>query len=420
MNDTLKKIAMLIPPIKRQHEEIVKLRNTIFQSYEEAARLDEEHKTLFKRFAAGLSQRDDLLRDLENMFDDNITDTWYNECGHERYVCTQPFDRIEVDVWKSVYTCCPDYLRPELYLGKTFDSTLEEMWNSDEAKKLRYSVSKGRFEYCKRRICPMYRQPEAYPNVMLPREEWKRKDKDWRECTVDKLPSKIRLFCDGSCNLQCPSCRDSKLVNSAEENAKISQMLESFIRPALKDCTWLSALASGEFFASKPTLDFFKTLSKAEYPNLKLDILTNGILFTPNNWDKLQNLKGMVDNVSVSIDAAEKETYEKLRLGGKWDVLCNNMEFISSLKASGEISHLKMNFVVQPDNFLQARDFIALGKKWRATVVEFQRYRNFKGLDADALDSSDVFSPKHPHYEEASRLFEECKAETGITVLCNV
>ncbi len=201
-------------------------------------------------------------------------------------------------------------------------------------------------------------------------------------------------------------------MNSSEENAKISRMLESFVRPALKDCALIVSSGGGEFFASRPLLDFFKTLSKAQYPKLKLLLATNGTLFTPENWNKLQNLKGMVETVSVSIDAAEKETYEKLRRGGRWDILCDNMEYISSLKAAGEISRLVMNFVVQADNFRQMKDYVALAKKWNATTVFFQRIMHWP--------DKDVFSPNNPHYNEASRLLEECMAETGVAVQNNI
>ncbi len=413
MNKVLKNAALLIPPIKRQYAEMEKLRNTVSQLYDE---LSKTHAV----YASAFTAKDTTLRNLNDIFEDNISNAWKNGCAQEKYVCTQPFNRIEIDLWGNISPCCPDYLKPGLFVGKAFETTLESMWNSDAAKRLRYSVSKGRYEYCNHSICPMLRQPEEYPDIMIPREKWARDYQDWRDCSLDTLPSNILLSCDATCNLQCPSCRDGKLVNSAEKNVKLSDLLEHDIRPALKDCTQLSALGYGEFFASKLTIDFFKTFSQAEYPNMKINIITNGTLFTPENWSKLQNLKGMVDNVSVSIDAAEKETYEKLRLGGSWEVLCDNMEFISSLKASGEISRMSMNFVVQADNFRQMKGFVALGKKWNTNYVTFQRFRNFKNMDADALDCKDVFSPKHPHYEEASRLLEECKAETGVTVLYNV
>ncbi len=417
MNDTLKRIAMLIPPIKLQHEEIVLLRNTVTELYKE---LDEYHAIYTKAITQEKTQRDNALKDLDDMFEENITYAWKDDTKRKQYVCMQPFNRIEILDTGDVYTCCSSYLKSGLFIGNANNDTIEEMWNSDIVKKLRYSVSKGDFEYCRKNLCHIFMQPEAWPDVMIPRDQWEHDYRDWRECSVDRLPS-IVLFCnDLSCNLHCGSCRNHTIVNSSEQNAEISDFLERFIRPALKNLTSLGALGSGEFFASKPMMDFFKTLSRAEYPNLRIEIQTNGTLFTPENWGKLENLKGMVDTISVSIDAAEKATYEKLRRGGSWKVLSDNMEYIASLKASGELRHLRITFVVQSENFRQMKSFVALAKKWNADSIWFQRIRNrFEG-NASSFEEIDVFSPNNPHYEEASRLLEECKAETGVTVLYNV
>jgi wyosine [tRNA(Phe)-imidazoG37] synthetase (radical SAM superfamily) len=92
----------------------------------------------------------------------------------------------------------------------------------------------------------------------------------------------------------------------------------------------LSSLGNGEFFVSKPLLQFYQTLSKQEFPLLKLDIITNGTLFNLQRWEKLSNLH-------VSIDSANKETYEKIRREVRWEVLCDNMEYISLLRVSCEI-----------------------------------------------------------------------------------
>ena len=304
-------------------------------------------------------------------------------------------------------------------MGNAYENTIDELWNSDVAKKLRYSVSKGRFEYCSREYCTILRYPDANPGTMISRENWERDDRDWQECAMDVYPSIINLACDETCNLNCVSCRGALHVNTAEENARLSRMLESFLRPALKNCTWLSGLGSGEFFASKPIFEFFRTLTQADYPQLKLGIITNGMLFTPERWSKLQNLKGMVERLSVSIDAANKETYEKLRRGGNWETLCDNLDFISTLKASGEIKALSLNFVVRDENFRQMLDFVALAKKWNAGVVHFSRIINRTDVPSEQFSCMDVFSKNNPHYDEASRLMSECKKETGIVITTN-
>jgi len=227
------------------------------------------------------------------------------------------------------------------------------------------------------------------------------------------------LACDASCNLRCSSCRDHVFSDSDEQNEKTALMLENFVRPALRNCTTLSSLGSGEFFVSKPLLQFYKTLSKEEFPQLKLDIMTNGTLFNPKQWGKLSNLKGMVNRIQVSIDAANKESYEKLRRGGKWDILCNNMEFVSSLRVTNEINRFVMSFVVQKENFRQMRDYVTLAKKWNADGVTFRRLKNEGTYSPDVYIENDVFNKENPHYKEAVQILSGIKKEKNISVSDN-
>jgi len=149
---------------------------------------------------------------------------------------------------------------------------------------------------------------------------------------------------------------------------------------------------------------------------LKLNIRTNGNLFTPERWEKLSNLKGMVDIVSVSIDAAEKETYENIRRGGHWETLCKNMEYISFLKKKGDIKRIQMNFVVQKSNFKQMKDFVSLGKNFNADIVKFTRLRNWGTFSDKEFKEADVFSYENPFYNESVNTLKKLLQEKEIIV----
>jgi wyosine [tRNA(Phe)-imidazoG37] synthetase (radical SAM superfamily) len=181
----------------------------------------------------------------------------------------------------------------------------------------------------------------------------------------------------------------------------------------------LTSLGNGEFFASKSLLQFYQTLSREEFPQLKLEIMTNGTLLNQERWGKLSNLKGMVNKISVSIDAANKETYEKLRRGGRWEVLCSNMEFVSSLRVSDEIKEFNMSFVVQKENFRQMRDYVTLAKKWNAGCVSFRRLKNLT-YSPDVYIDNDVFNKENPNYKEAVQILSDIiKEENNIVISDN-
>jgi MoaA/NifB/PqqE/SkfB family radical SAM enzyme len=193
-------------------------------------------------------------------------------------------------------------------------------------------------------------------------------------------------------------------MKSDFENEKVNIILQDFIRPALKNCKSIVLDGCGEFLASKSWERFLKTISKAEFPSLELIFFTNGQLFTPERWEKFSNLKGMPISVGLSIDAASKDVYEELRRGGKWETLCRNMEYISSLKASGDVVNVTMRFVVQKKNIHQLEDFVLLGKKWNVDTIRFQRLGNYGTFSESEYFDSNVFSQDNPLRAEAVRI----------------
>lgn len=75
------------------------------------------------------------------------------------------------------------------------------------------------------------------------------------------------------------------------------------------------------------------------------------------------NLDGMPLTIRVSIDGATKETYESLRRGGKWETICQNMEYLGNAKKHGQIQSLGIHFVMQRNNFREAEAPCGAGEK---------------------------------------------------------
>jgi MoaA/NifB/PqqE/SkfB family radical SAM enzyme len=144
-----------------------------------------------------------------------------------------------------------------------------------------------------------------------------------------------------------------------------------------------------------------------EFPKLKVSISTNGILLTPNNFEKIQNLDGTIQNIHVSIDAAKKDTYEKLRRGGKWETLLENMKYLLSLRQAGRVQKIAINFVVQSENYLQMSDFVELAHNLGVDIVRFQRLTNWGTFREEDFINQDVFHPQNPHRIEAERILKE-------------
>ena len=61
----------------------------------------------------------------------------------KQYTCAYPFERIEILPDGAVYSCCSAYLKHGFSFGNIFSQDIAQIWNSDHAKKLRYSLLRG-------------------------------------------------------------------------------------------------------------------------------------------------------------------------------------------------------------------------------------------------------------------------------------
>jgi wyosine [tRNA(Phe)-imidazoG37] synthetase (radical SAM superfamily) len=109
----------------------------------------------------------------------------------------------------------------------------------------------------------------------------------------------------------------------------------------------------------------------------------------------------MISILSVSIDAASKETYERLRRGGDFEKLKRNLEFFSKLKSEGSIYKLKLNFLVQTANFREIEAFYDSMLKYDPDIIHYQRLANvLNDGDDDSFHDKRIDLPQHSNHSE--------------------
>lgn len=131
-----------------------------------------------------------------------------------RLFCSKPFEWFEttqLDGRGAVYLCCPSWL--ETPVGNLRHQSVEEIWNSEHAQRIRASIFDGTFSYCNRSRCP-YLQTESGPvsRVESVTDPNLKKVIAERATRLPYGPRKIICTYDQSCNLACPSCRDRVIV----------------------------------------------------------------------------------------------------------------------------------------------------------------------------------------------------------------
>lgn len=127
----------------------------------------------------------------------------------------------------------------------------------------------------------------------------------------------------------------------------------------LDACDELTIGGDGETFLSN---GYKKVLFEdAARVRKKVNIMTNGVLFTPKVWEQLEGKYEFI-SMSISIDATTEATYKKIR-GGNFVQLMKNMEFLSGLRKENKVQYVVVKMIVQRDNYREMKDFVLWAKK---------------------------------------------------------
>lgn len=222
---------------------------------------------------------------------------------------------------------------------------------------------------------------------------------DTGELNIDKVEQMLFAF-DQSCNLSCPSCRVERIIEKPTIRDAKTEVVTNKLMPLLSGMKRLDINPAGEVFSSKPSRRILEMVNRQDCPDLVIDIISNGTLFTDKEWGNLPNLKDMVRSVRVSTDGATKPTFEKLRRLASWEVFVKNMEFLGGLRARGEIKQLKMSFTYQIDNFREMKQFVEFGNRFNVDYVIFERLQNLGAYSWDEFRSKAVHLSEHPLHNE--------------------
>ena len=170
--------------------------------------------------------------------------------------------------------------------------------------------------------------------------------------------------------------------------------------PLLRGLKHLNINVAGEVFVSKPSRQILSMISPETCPELEIDIISNGMLFTPKEWEKFPGIHGKVSGVRISIDAARKETFESLRRFGIHEVLLENLKFLHSLRRSGQIGGLTFSFTYQRDNFREMQEFVEFGRAYGADKINFEPLQNVGAFTEEEYRVRAVHKSDHRLYPE--------------------
>ena len=292
-------------------------------------------------------------------------------------ICPRPYDTVLIDKQGSCYACeCQSWLPQSI--GNLQIKSLEEIIGGEMHQHLQSSITDGTYRYCNEHQCSYIKS-----GVVLHGQP-------------DRIQH-LRLAIDDSCNLRCPSCRKGMIFHKEGSAYNLGIKLADKINEWLYDYKHPIQVhigSDGDPFASHVYRHFMD--QTPERDNIKYSILTNALMlkdFAPRVPYVIRNL----NELGVSIDGATKDTYEKLRLGGRWEKINENLEYISELKDKHGFRFI-MHFVVQKNNYHEMEDIVMLGEKYNADRVWFSRIQDWNTWGN--FSEHNIFDVQHPQHND--------------------
>lgn len=310
-------------------------------------------------------------------------------------VCPLPFERFEIGPSGDVRVCCGHWVPTTI--GNFLTSSVQDILNSAQAQKMRESMTDGSFKYCNHLDCVHMIQGTlpTIDELDNPAARQAVHESDYRMEGIRYLTFGL----DQTCNLSCPSCRTHRIVEKVSDSIEKARAVEEKLLGVLPDVQVLHINPAGELFGSKPSRKLLALIDDERCPNLKLDIISNGTLLTEEEWNKFPGIHNKVRSIRISVDAACKETFEKLRRLGRWQPFVENMRFLAGLRAARVIPQLKFSFTYQVDNFREMPDFVEFCTSMNCDFAIFERLQNIV-FSWDEFRRKAVHYPDHPLHAE--------------------
>ncbi len=312
----------------------------------------------------GLREREDFIgyEDFLKLPSMLLRQTMFDKSRYD-LKCSTMHNHLEILADGATRSCCTTFVAQGL--DNIFDKNADKLWQSKLHKILCLSTENKTFSFCDKSMCPLF--------VAKKREEMSVPD-EMPYVEAAPFPETLALGYDSSCNLFCGTCRKERHFAEGRELETVNRITDKVMENYLSNCRFLILAGNGEVFASPA----YQRIYESEKCNPQfIRILSNGILFTPANWERFSKGKQAKIMLTVSVDAATKETYGRIRRGGNFEALKRNMEFASKLRRNGDLCYFRMNFVVQRENYKEMVPFVEWGQELGVDEIFFTKILNW-------------------------------------------
>lgn len=196
---------------------------------------------------------------------------------------------------------------------------------------------------------------------------------------LEPYPSYIEIEVTTRCGLKCIMCEHTywKEKNRDMSFSEFKSIVDQF--PGLK---WIGLTGIGESFLNK---DFIKMLGYVKGKDIFVELYDNFYFLDNKTIKELFELG--IDKIFISLDAATKETYEKIRVGSNFGKVVNNLKTLFRLKKERKayFPQIGFHYIVNKLNLKEIPQYIDLVHSLtngQNTVIRFTRMlHSFKEVE---------------------------------------
>jgi radical SAM protein with 4Fe4S-binding SPASM domain len=225
-----------------------------------------------------------------------------------------------------------------------------------------------------------------------------REDLRARRVVFTGLPEIVSFQTTEICNLRCIMCPRHEAQGKLRLDAKHLLAVAEELFPT----AWKAVFTGA---AGEPLMSDVPALTESCLRHgVKMDVFTNGVLLSP---DRYRRARAALDQLNISLDGGDPETYEKIREGSRWDRMMEVLSAIRDIRAC-EPDDVLLSFsaVVMRSNLASLVDLVRLAHRMGADGVVLQKLRH------EVKRSLDEDPEIHPG-REAARPFVEAACETA-------
>lgn len=283
----------------------------------------------------------------------------FRPSGPKPLFCYLPYTSLTFSFQGQVFVC--SYNR-DILLGRYPTNTIEEIWNGDEAKRLREHMMYNDLDYgC--RHCKFFFDKGKFSNLrpLVFDKYYKSADKH--------IPKVFEFELSNECNLECQMCHGEVSSSIRKNREKLPPFPNVYDDKFVEQLTpYIPLLKEAKFYGGEPFLIpiYYKIWDKIKElnPELELFVITNG-----THWNsKIEKLITELNfDVAISIDAFEKEKVERIRKNVVYEKLMDNINRFSEI-CNKKGKHLSLSFTVQKDNWEQLPLIINLCNRVNAYI----------------------------------------------------